>query len=515
MEAKSEKNGDRPCIVSQGGQVTYRQLDLKSNQVSNSLLEQGIRPDERVAVMLPNCPEFLILWIGLAKLGSVTVPLNVHLRGDLLGYMLAHSESKAIVVDSSYLPVLRELDPKLVPPLVIVRGDSGISPKTNREVPLGDLLANSSTKPVERTLDDLDLMELFYTSGTTGPSKGVMRSHGSAIADAASMVRRGRYTSNDVIYTCLPLYHGNAQLLSFLPAVLADASFALGERFSASRFWKEVTAFGATEFNYVGSMLTILHKQEPSERDTLHKVRFAIGAAAPADIWRAFEQRFNLRIIEIYGMVETGISIHNLDGRVGSMGKPTELYEARIVDERGNELPQTSVGEVVLRPKVPNVLMEGYYKMPTETLNAFRNLWFHTGDLAYRDGDDCFYFVDRKKDAIRRRGENISSFEVEKIVNQHPKVLECAAVGVPSEVGEEEIKICIVLKESQVLAPEELISFCEEKMPYYMVPRYVEFRTSFPRTPTERVEKYKLKSEGIKNETWDREKAGYKLRRKL
>jgi crotonobetaine/carnitine-CoA ligase len=227
------------------------------------------------------------------------------------------------------------------------------------------------------------------------------------------------------------------------------------------------------------------------------------------------EKRFGIKCLEGFGMTEIGIPIHVRvnDRRSGSCGKPMDIYEIKLFDDQDNEVPVGEIGEIVFRPREPDIMMLEYYKMPEKTLEAFRNLWFHTGDLAKKDADGYFYFVDRKKDALRRRGENISSFEVERAVNSHPNVLESAAVAVPSDVGEDEVKICVVLKPGAALAPEELIRHCNDRMPYFAVPRYVEFMESLPKTPTDRVEKYKLKQAGITASTWDREKAGVQVTR--
>jgi crotonobetaine/carnitine-CoA ligase len=289
----------------------------------------------------------------------------------------------------------------------------------------------------------------------------------------------------------------------------------LADRFSASRFWDDVRHYGATQFNYLGGVIPILAKQPPKPDDLDNPVRIALGAGCPQTVMEEVEKRFGIKCLEGFGMTEIGIPVHVRvnDRRPGSCGKPLDIYEIKLFDDQDNEVPAGEAGEIVFRPREPFVMMLGYYNMPDKTAESFRNLWFHTGDLAKRDEDGYFYFVDRKKDALRRRGENISSFEVERAVNSHPSVLESAAVAVPSEVGEDEVKICVVLRPGVTLTPEELIRHCNDRMPYFAVPRYVEFMESLPKTPTERVEKYKLKQAGITANTWDREKAGIQLTR--
>ncbi len=289
----------------------------------------------------------------------------------------------------------------------------------------------------------------------------------------------------------------------------------LSDKFSASRFWEEIRKYKATQFNYLGAVIPILAKQPPRPDDLDNPVRIALGAGCPQAVMDEVEKRFGLKCLEGFGMSETGIPIHVTvnDRRPGSCGKVLDIYEIKLVDDEDEEVPVGEPGEIIFRPREPFTMMLGYYHMPEKTLEAYRNLWFHTGDLAKRDEDGYFYFVDRKKDALRRRGENISSFEVERAINTHPSVLESAAVAVRSELAEDEVKICVVLKPGATLTPEDLIAHANERMPYFAVPRYVEFMESLPKTPTERVQKYLLKQAGVTPDTWDREKSGVQVTR--
>jgi crotonobetaine/carnitine-CoA ligase len=248
-------------------------------------------------------------------------------------------------------------------------------------------------------------------------------------------------------------------------------------------------------------------KAPPSPRDTDHSLRLMMGAGAPRDLFTAFEQRFGVQLVEGYGMSEIGIPfINEIDTRKpGSCGKPFGMYEARLVDDDGAEIEPGEVGELWLRPKRTNSMMLEYYGMPEKTVEAWRDLWFHTGDYLRKDEEGCYYFVDRKKDALRRRGENISSYEVERSVNEHPAVLESAAVAVASELGEDEVMICVALREGVTLAPIDLLRHCAEKMAGFMVPRYVRILARLPKTPTERVQKFTLRAEGVTADTYDRE----------
>ncbi len=346
-------------------------------------------------------------------------------------------------------------------------------------------------------------------------SKGALGCHNFWMVVAKKMLEHRDGRQDDIFLTFLPLYHINAQVLTTLTALVAGAQMVLLDRFSASQFWDEIRYYGATQFNYLGAVIPILAKQPEKSDDADNPARIALGAGCPPAIMDEVEQRFGIKCLEGFGMTEIGIPVHVMpdDRRKGSCGKPMDIYEIRLFDDNDNEVPVGEIGEIVFRPREPFTMMSEYYKMPEKTLEACRNMWFHTGDLAKKDADGYLYFVDRKKDALRRRGENISSFEVERAINTHPKVLESAAVAVRSELAEDEVKICVVLKPGKELSPEELISYSVERMPYFAVPRYVEFMESLPKTPTERTQKYLLKQAGVTPKTWDREKAGIKVTR--
>jgi len=299
-----------------------------------------------------------------------------------------------------------------------------------------------------------------------------------------------------------------------LAALVLGARVAMCGRFSAGSFWDEIRRSRATVFLALGAMGNILFKAPPTADDCRNEVRLAMVVPPPEDL-EGFENRFGLRVVyETFGLTEGIVAPPRITDprRPGCCGRPAKDTEVRIVDEHDRQLAHHQTGEIVMRTREPFSMMSGYYNMPEETLGAFRNLWFHTGDLGYMDENGYLYFTGRKKEAIRRRGENISAFEVERIVNQHPAVLESAAIPVPSELSEDDVKIVVVLKQGESLSPEALIEFCERRMAYFMVPRFVEFRFELPKTPTQRVEKYKLAADGIA-ESWDREKAGYELKR--
>jgi carnitine-CoA ligase len=326
---------------------------------------------------------------------------------------------------------------------------------------------------------------------------------------------------DDRLFTCLPFFHANAQGYSTMGALTAGASLIVVERFSASKFWEQIRDYKATVFNYIGAMLTILSKQPESEKDRDHCVRAAYGTPALDRKFQDYmEKRFGITFVSGYGLTECGLCIiQPLYGlrKEKSMGLPKQIpgagfvNEIRIVDDNDEEVPRGTVGEIVI--KNPAV-MKGYYKDAELTKKTMRSGWLHTGDQGWMDEDGYFYFADRKKDVIRRRGENVSSMEVESVINAHPKVLESAVIGVPSDLYDDDVKAYLILKPGETLDPIEIVQWCKERLAYFKVPRYVEFRAEFPKTPTHRVQKYKLKEEkqDSTKDCFDLEKTDFKLR---
>lgn len=500
--------------------ITLEQFNAEINKAANAFLELGVQHGDKVAIMLPNCPEFLYAWFGLNKIGAVEVPINVALKGKGLHYQIDQSDCVAMVADTQYLDRLNEIADDLtkVRHAAFIRtGDDapGIPSWQGIEtMSYADLTKRPATTP-DVKVSFKDMASILYTSGTTGVSKGVEMSHHYWYAIWAESVKYSRYTEDDVLYTGLPFFHGNAQGITVGPAILADAKAVIVERFSASRLWDDCRRWECTEANYIGGIIPILLKQEPREDDADNPVRLMVGAAAPEDEWNAFQKRFNTKILEVYGMTECYVCLASPydEPRAGSCGKPITGWEVRIVDDDDNECEPGRLGEFICRSNRMWVGTTGYYKKPEATLELWQNMWIHTGDLGRMDEDGYFYFVDRKKQAIRRRGENISSFEVESVISSHEAVLESCVVGVPSEVGEEEVKAVVVLKPGMSVTEEELIRWCEPRLAYFAIPRYIAIRDSLPKTPSERVEKFKLKEEGITPDCWDREAAGIELKR--
>jgi crotonobetaine/carnitine-CoA ligase len=339
--------------------------------------------------------------------------------------------------------------------------------------------------------------------------KLVRNSHRAYITAAQDLASYTEISAEDRIYSALPLYHANPQVYCVLAALVANASVIVAPRFSASRFWDDVRKYHATAFSYVGAVLPILLAQpeRPNEKDV--PARKCFGGGAPKEVYEAVTQRFGVEVLELYGMSETGAwnTINRPGrGRSGTVGELRAGFEVKIFDDKDNELPPGKIGEIVIRPTKPYIMFDGYYKSPEETVKCSSNWWFHTGDLGRIDKEGYYYFCGRKKESIRRGGENISPYDIEKETNKHPAVAESAAFGISDSTMGEEIKLAIVLRPSQTLTPEEIIAWCEPRLPKFMVPRYIEFMEKLPKSASEKMQRVALKEQGITANTWDRQR---------
>jgi crotonobetaine/carnitine-CoA ligase len=360
-----------------------------------------------------------------------------------------------------------------------------------------------------------DAASIMYTSGTTGPPKGALIPHEKLIVTPAEIGRRSRLTPDAVLFTALPLFHCNAQEMTALSAFLNDLTAVFDERFHASAYWETAAKFGATHISLLISMINVLFKQPAKETDRRHTVTTALTAGTTKAVWPEFERRFGLTIVELYGMTECGCTtlMNPPDSiRVGSVGTPLGFVEADVVDDDDVPVAPDVRGELVVRPRSPFSMFLGYVNKPEKTIEAWRNLWFHTGDYVTRDKDGYYYFIDRKKDVIRRRGENLAPYDVESVLIRHPAVFEAVVVGVPSPLGEEDVKAFVQLRPGSECAARELFEFCNEHLPFFMVPQYIEFIDEIPKTANQKAQRYVLKARRGAGEI-DRDKIGITLRR--
>jgi crotonobetaine/carnitine-CoA ligase len=497
LESRVAAHPNRTLLIFEDTEASYRAFDEMVNRVANGLRQCGIDAGDRVCVMLSNCPPFLYTWFALMKLGAILVPINSAFRSAETRFILEHAGASAIVVDETTGPVVAAIAEAL-PDLhhrISMAGTPG-----EGETAWTSLIHEQPTIFAGPDIDPEQVASIIYTSGTTGTPKGVMQSHRSYIVAGESFAMRTALQADDRILTILPLFHANAQFYSTMGTLVAGATMILSPRFSASRFWEQVDHDRATQFNFIGAIARMLYHQAPTPKDASHRVRLACGAPMPAEIYDDFEARFNLTVLETYGLSECPMGTSNLHDmrKKGSMGKPSrhpnpDLYtRVRLVDDDDHDVPVGQVGELLLQSPA---LMVGYYQDAERTAEAMRGGWFHTGDDAYQDADGFYFFVDRKKDIIRRRGENIASVEVERVLNDHPAVAESAVIPIPAALSEDDILACVVLHPDGQATAEDLQDWCRERLAAFKIPNRIEFRQALPKTPTQRVEKYKLREE--------------------
>jgi carnitine-CoA ligase len=493
----AQGDGDAVFCYTRETRVTYADLWREVERLAAGLAAIGVQQGTHVALMLDNHVDFLISWFAVALAGGVEVPLNTAFHGESMRYILGHSESTVVIIEEHYLDRLEALRGEL--PLmkaVIVHGTPAPAVGLAWESLQGGRVAAGG-----RTTDPVAVM---YTSGTTGRSKGVVIPHRYYLMMAAANIRNMRLGRDDVYYNCLPFFHAMAQLSGTMAPLCAGAKVVIVPRFSLSRFWDDCRRFGVTGFGAIAAMTSLLYNEPPSPRDRDHRVRFGFAVAVPAAIEQPFEDRFGVRLINGFGMTEAGQMTYMPydQRRPGSCGRPVDFYQLEIHDELDRPVPAGEVGEIVVRPLSHSVTMIGYHRMPEETLAAMRNLWLHTGDLGRLDDDGFLYFADRAKDSIRRRGENISSVEVEAALLEHPDVVEVAAYPVASELGEDEVMVAVVVAGDPAPMAADLVEHCVGELPDFAVPSFVRIVSELPKTPTMKIEKYRLRAEGVTSDTF-------------
>lgn len=508
----ADRFGDRPYLRFEDDTWSFAEAHRITNALGNGLLALGVAPRDHVAFLLDNCPEIAWYYSALGKIGAVSVPLNTAAKGELLARYLRQSKATCLIVAAALLdralPVLANC-----PDLrrVVLVGDSDLAIPAHLSVVAHTVLAAAPDNVPPVTVSFRDLAYLSFTSGTSGPSKANLATHAHSFAMAAALGRAFEYEPGDVLYTCLPLYHGNA-MRSLFVALQTGCTVALARRFSASRFWAEVAHYGATQFNLLGAMANILWLQPPSPEERGGTRRKCMIVPMPA-FAPAFAARFDLAMYSTYALTDFGymtfLTPDDPVGKWGSAGRVQPDFEVALLDDDDFPVDAGAVGEICVRPRRPWVQAQGYFDMPEATVAAWRNLWFHTGDRGRFDDDGYLYFVDRKKDSIRRRGENISAHEVEQIILRHDAVAEVAAFPVDSELSEDEVMVSVVRRDGATLDEAALVRWCAGEMAAFMVPRYVEFVDALPRTQTEKVEKYKLRdrARAALSSVWDRDRA--------
>jgi carnitine-CoA ligase len=503
LRRQAELHRDRKLIDISGQSWSFADTLGMATRFGGTLRAAGIEAGDHVAVMCGNLAELLQVYLGCGWIGAVTVPINTASRGAQLAHILTNSMAKLLVLQAEFAEALESLQD--VPPAlraIWLIGDA--------DVPAGFPRPTSFPAPgdpvPEAPVGPGDTVAILYTSGTTGVSKGVCCPHAQYFWWGVNTARLLGVRGDDVLLTTLPLFHTNA-LNTFYQALLTGASLVVEPRFSASGFAPSLSRHKASVTYLLGAMVPILLSRPVNEVDRAHRVRIALAPGVPERFHPEFEDRFGISLLDGYGSTETNFVLgctlpHK---RAGVMGPVFDSFEARVVDDADNALPDSEPGELVLRAAEPFAFATGYFGMPDKTVEAWRNLWFHTGDRVVRDANGYFRFIDRMKDAIRRRGENVSSYEVEQVLLSHPDVAEAAAFPVSSELAEDEVMAAIVLRAGSSLAAIALAEYCKGRMPAFAIPRFIEFVDALPMTENGKVQKFRLRERGVTSATWDRQ----------
>ena len=531
LEQKAETLGDKNWLTfvidfDQGLDETYsyKDMHLFSNRLGNGFLNLGLQRGDGIGLMEPNSPEFLFTIFACFKTGTYTSLVNTGLVGEGLIFILDHSQAKAIIINHAFLNTYLEVKDQLknIKHVIVNLREAPSDFKLPEGIISLQEVMEASEEDITVEISLNDIVILMYTAGTTGLPKAVTFWQGKLIGGYKLEYVRNAFNAlyllgNDVLFTALPLGHANALFITAFNAFLNERPLILGKRFSASRHWNICRKYNVTQFNTLGVMIPILMKQPEQPNDRDHDVKVVHSAACPKEVWEAFENRFDVKIQEFYGATDGGGFMLNTLGQcdypIGTMGKPIQGQNASILDDDGIHLGPKEVGELVFEWKEKEIKQRSvkYYRneeasnsLITEDKDGKK--WFTTGDLAYYDEDGWYFYVDRKKDVIRRRGENIAAYSVERIINQNEKILESAAFGIKTELGEDEVMIAIVLQPGKSITPDEVLEFCKGKMADFMIPRYIEFVDELPKNKVHRILKRELKKRGITRDTYDREK---------
>ena len=512
----------KPWIVAAGKSWSYKEIDTRSSRLAQGLTGLGIQPGETVLVMLPDIADYIVIWCALSKFGGIEVPVNAHYRGNLLAYLINDSLAETILIDQRFLSRLVGVQDDLerLRRVVVVpdAGSAGPDPVDDLSrkfeiLSYPDLYAETEYDGPGPAYHDL--MGVLYTSGTTGPSKGVTMTHAHAYEYALGVSEMLELGEHDLYGAHLPLFHIAGQFATVYASCIAGATAVLTTAFSPRRYWEEINAHGITCTFLLGAMANFLYAQPRTDKDANNTIDRVLMVPLIPEV-EDFKKRYGCRVSTTWGGTEMNCPTRSgfdlADNR--SCGRVLEdRYEVRIVDRMDREVPDGTPGEALVRTRIPWITTNGYWNHPEWTVSLFRNQWIHTGDMLMRDDEGNLYFIDRIRDAIRRRGENISSMEVENEINAHPAVLECAVIPVDSRETEQEVMAVVVPGDGERVEPEALISYLETRMAYFMVPRYIDIVDTLPKTPTGKIQKFVLREKGITETTWDRVAAGRTVKR--
>lgn len=510
LEKSAREFADR-CFVrfEDGREWTFGEAYDLARRAAAGLQALGVKPGDHVMTWLPMGADAIRCWLGVTYLGAVHVPVNLAYKGRMLEHVIALSDAKLAVIHADLVARLRDVELHMLKHVVVTGGEVGQDARLcwhGQDV----LETRENPEPLTERLMPWTSGDIIFTSGTTGPSKGVMRPYAQMWHSKGTL---GVPEPDDRALVTLPMFHIGG-IGPFYAALRHGTSVAISGPFRTDTFWDTIRSTKATSCIILGSMAQFLVNQPPSPEDRNHTLKTAIMVPWTEDS-RIFAERFGVKLWTLFNMTELSVPIvaEDMPTKVGTAGKCREGFEIRLVDEHDCEVPVGEIGELVCRTDMPWALNSGYYKNPEATAKAWRNGWFHTGDGFRKDPDGYYFFIDRIKDSIRRRGENISSFEVEAEVQAYPHVNEAAAIAVPSEHGEDEVLVFVTAVAGKSIDPADLIEFLLPRMPHFMVPRFVQVIDAFPKTPTQKIQKHILRDRVSMETVWDREAAGIRVRR--
>lgn len=513
LERQAKLRPEKVALIGEDGTtLTYAELQEQAFRVSTALTGLGVERQDQVLMMLDNHVNNVVAWLGVTCGAGIATPLNTAFKGEMLSYVIAHSGAKVLIIESAWadrLAALGDSAPDLTTVILHGAADGAALPERFQRVEFDELLKADSVRPEPPAV--WDVASMIFTSGTEGRSKGVLCPHGHAFSMASYPPL---VSPDEVVIVTLPLFHAAGLWAGVYNALRCGGTAVIHGGFSASKFWDQVRLYGATTTVLLGAMADFLWRQPPTPQDAQHTLTMAAVIPAPANA-KELTARFGFAVGSAYGLTEAGTTCVTVPGEAEplSCGTPRSFIDVRLVDENDVEVAVGEVGEIVMRSREPWSMMSGYHRMPAETAQAWRNLWLHTGDAARMTEDGHFFYVDRRKDALRRRGENVSSFEVERYILERDDVAAVAVVGVPSEHTEDELKAVLVLAESATFDPVAMLRDLFERMPYFMVPRYLEVVEELPLTPTHKIMKQVLRKAGVTEGTWDSAAAGFKVTR--
>lgn len=505
LEKQSRLIGEKTFLELGANSWTFLEVYENSIAVAKGLLKFNVKVQTSVIVILPNCVEMVFTWFGCSLVRVINIPINPNLIGGILARPFIDSKAEIIIIHSDYLKILKTLPENIIAQIkkIVVVGMWNQENDTEAQMfPFDEWLEDAKKQP-NLVVDPSykDIQTIFYTSGTTGPAKGVQTTNAHQFSAACGFIRVVDLHHKDILFTPFPLFHGFAARLGVLPCLIVGAKISIAPKFIASHYWEQVVRANATVGHSLFSTPRVLLEQPPNDYENKHQLR----AMFNSHYSKEFEERFKVPLIEGFSMTETGFVLYSnwTQRRVNSCGTVHEDWDAKLIDNYDREVNIGEVGELVVRPKIPFIMMQGYLNQPESTVNAFRNLWFHTGDMMRQDLDGYYYFVDRSKERIRRKGENISSFDIEQIINMHKDVKECVALPLPN--GKEDDIRLIIIRGNDQLSEYELADWIKQKLPKLMWPTYIEFIKDLPYTPTFKVEKLKLIKDGLTKNAWKME----------